>query len=90
MLAMKSKDSWKVVGCRSLSKEGGPTEFTSSDAAAVGWKVLGAFFTLDEIAKGNYTPSRHNLLDQEVTTCTCTYSQGIRSEFCYIVHVYTM
>ena len=56
------------------------TELTSSDAAAVGQKihVLGAFFTPDQIVKGNCTPLRHNLLDQEVTCI-----QGIRSEFCY-------
>ena len=67
------------------------TELTSSYAAAVGRKLLAAFFTPDKIAKGNCTPSRHNLLDQEVI-------QGIRSTFCYMyitciymyIHVYYM
>ena len=47
-------------------------ELISSDAAALGRNLLGALFKPDEIVKGNCTPSRHSLLDQDVI-------QGIRS-----------
>ena len=47
-------------------------ELILSNAAALVRNLLGALFKPDEIVKGNCTPSRHSLLDQDVI-------QGIRS-----------
>ena len=62
-----------IVDC-SQSKVIQAELLVSTDAATLGRNFLGSFFfTVDELAAGNYTPSKHKLLNQNVIN-------GIRSE----------